>query len=252
MVCLLSALIHNFLIVKQKESNTEYSESYTVQYTEYQEKQWDKFKIYVPYVENLGNENLEMNINSALRKEAVTWLMNDDIFSKGYQSKKPLIKCQSKRILSIELPYRSVAGRFTSFVNQFITVDMQTGKKITYEELVKNEGKLIELLRDGKSVFSDGTIYDKNQEESDDYIRKSLQEMSVDDIKKLLNQCILPQESIELYDEGLGKPTVGTRTDFLVSEDAFTITYVEGTYHYYASIKLEKLEKEEIINTDYF
>lgn len=63
---------------------------------------------------------------------------------------------------------------------------------------------------------------------------------------------MLSQEGVSLYDEGLGKPTVGTRTDFLVSEDAFIITYVEGTYHYYVSIRLEKLEKEGVINMDYF
>ena len=178
--------------------------------------------------------------------------MDDNIFSKGYQSKKPLVKCQSNQILSIELSYRSVGGRFTSFVNQFITIDMQTGRKITYKELIKNERKLINLLRDGQTVFSDGTIYDNNQKESDDYIRKRMGKMSEDDIEDLLNQCMLSQENVSLYDEGLGKPTVGTRTDFFVSEDAFTITYVEGTYHYYASIGLEKLEKEGVINMDYF
>ena len=53
---------------------------------------------------------------------------------------------------------------------------MQTGRKITYSELIENEGKLIDLLRDGKSIFSDGTIYDNNQNESDLYIRKKMKE----------------------------------------------------------------------------
>lgn len=203
-------------------------------------------------MQNLGDENLEVNINSVLKKEAVTWLMNDDIFSKGHQSKKPIVRCHSNRILSIELSYESVDGKFTSFVEQYITVDMQTGKKITYKDLIKNEGKLIDLLRDGKSVSSDGTIFDLNQKESDDCIRKFFEEMSEDDIKDLLNECILSQESIALYDEGLGKPTVETRTDFFISEDAFTIAYVEWIHHYYASIELETLEKEEIINMEYF
>lgn len=250
--CLLLITVNNFMIKEKKKNSTEFPALYTVKYTEYKEEQWDKFKIYVPYVENLGDQDLEMTINDVLKKETVTWLMNDNIFSKGYQPKKPLVKCQSNKILSIELPYRSVGGRFTSFVNQFITIDMQNGRKITYKELIKNEGKLIDLLRDGQTVFSDGTIYDNNQKESDDYIRKRMEKMSEDDIEDLLNQCMLSQERVSLYDEGLEKPTVGTRTDFFVSEDAFTITYVEGTYHYYASIGLEKLEKEGVINMDYF
>lgn len=244
--------IVNFTTEQPMEISTEFPLLYTVEYTEYKEEQWDKFKIYVPYVKNLGNQDLEKTINSVLKKEAVTWLMNDNIFSKGHQSKKPLVKCQSNQILSIELPYRSVGGRRLTFVSQFITIDMQTGRKITYKELIKNEGKLIDLLRDGKSVSSDGTICDYNQKESDDYIKKRMKKMSEDDIKDLLNQCSLSQESISLYDEGLGKPTVETRTDFYVTEDAFTITYTEGIYHYDVSIGLEKLEKEGVINKVYF
>ena len=79
-------------------------------------------------------------------------------------------------------------------------------------------------MRDGQTVFSDGTIYDNNQKESDDYIRKRMGKMSEDDIEDLLNQCMLSQENVSLYDEGLGKPTVGTRTDFFVSEDAGEIS----------------------------
>lgn len=242
----------NFTAEKQKGNSTEFPLQYTVKYTEYKEEQWDKFKIYVPYVENFCDKDLEKTINSVLKEEAITWLMNDNIFSKGHQSQKPLVKCQSNQILSIELPYISVGGRFTTFINQFITIDMKTGRKITYKELIKNEGKLIDLLRDGRSVISDGTIYDYNQQGSDDYIRKRMKKMSTDEVKEILYQCTLSQESISLYDEGLGKPTVETRADFYVTEDALTITYVEGTYHYYASIGLGRLEKEGVINMVHF
>ena len=95
------------------------------------------------------------------------------------------------------------------------------GRKITYSELIENEGKLIDLLRDGKSIFSDGTIYDNNQNESDLYIRKKMKEMSKDDIKELLEQCKMSQEDILLYDEGKGKTTVETRADFYISEKCF-------------------------------
>jgi hypothetical protein len=45
--------------VQQGESSTETLLKYTVKYTEYKEEQWDKFRIYVPYVENVGNQDLE-------------------------------------------------------------------------------------------------------------------------------------------------------------------------------------------------
>ena len=214
-------VVNIFTTERKKEKNTEFPVIYNVEYMEYKEEQWDRFKIYVPYVENLGNQDLEKTINNVLKQEAVTWLMNDNIFSKGHKSMKPRVICQSKQILSIELPYRSVGGRFISFVNHYITIDMQTGRKITYSELIENEGKLIDLFRDGKSIFSDGTIYDNNQ-------------------------------NILLYDEGKGKTTVETHADFYISENAFSITYVEGTCRYYVSIGLEILKKEGVINMAYF
>ena len=205
-------VVNIFTTERKKEKNTEFPVIYNVEYM-------------VPYVENLGNQDLEKTINNVLKQEAVTWLMNDNIFSKGHKSMKPRVICQSKQILSIELPYRSVGGRFISFVNHYITIDMQTGRKITYSELIENEGKLIDLLRDGKSIFSDGTIYDNNQNESDLYIRKKMKEMST---------------------------TVETHADFYISENAFSITYVEGTCRYYVSIGLEILKKEGVINMAYF
>ena len=245
-------VVNIFTTERKNEKNTEFPVIYNVEYMEYKEEQWDRFKIYVPYVENLGNQDLEKTINNVLKQEAVTWLMNDNIFSKGHKSEKPRVICQSKQILSIELPYRSVGGRFISFVNHYITIDMQTGRKITYSELIENEGKLIDLLRDGKSIFSDGTIYDNNQNESDLYIRKKMKERSKDDIKELLEQCKMSQEDILLYDEGKGKTTVETHADFYISENAFSITYVEGTCRYYVSIGLEILKKEGVINMAYF
>ena len=218
-------VVNIFTTERKKEKNTEFPVIYNVE-----------------YVENLGNQDLEKTINNVLKQEAVTWLMNDNIFSKGHKSMKPRVICQSKQILSIELPYRSVGGRFISFVNHYITIDMQTGRKITYSELIENEGKLIDLLRDGKSIFS----------ESDLYIRKKMKEMSKDDIKELLEQCKMSQEDILLYDEGKGKTTVETHADFYISENAFSITYVEGTCRYYVSIGLEILKKEGVINMAYF
>ena len=40
--------------------------------------------------------------------------------------------------------------------------------------------------------------------------------------------------------------------DFYISENAFSITYVEGTCRYYVSIGLEILKKEGVINMAYF
>ena len=76
--------------------------------------------------------------------------------------------------------------------------------------------------------------------------------VSKDDIKELLEQCKMSQEDILLYDEGKGKTTVETHADFYISENAFSITYVEGTCRYYVSIGLEILKKEGVINMAYF
>lgn len=218
---------------------------YSVDYKEYKEAQWNEFKIFVPYVSNLGNQELEKRINEVLKKEAVTWLAQDDIFFNSHQPQEPHIWCQSEQILSIELSYENLDGKSTTFVSQFITIDMQEGKKLSFQQLIKDENKLISLLQDGKSICSFGTIYDKNQSESDSYIRKTMKDMSEDDVKNILAQCKLSQEEFALYDEGSGEPTVYNRSDFFISEDVMVIVYVEHGYTYYIALEMETLKSEE-------
>ena len=56
-------VVNIFTTERKKEKNTEFPVIYNVEYMEYKEEQWDRFKIYVPYVENLGNQDLEKTIN---------------------------------------------------------------------------------------------------------------------------------------------------------------------------------------------
>ena len=155
------------------------------------------------------------------------------------------------RILSIELPYRNDGGRFTSFVNHFINIDIVNGKKLSFKTLITNQEKLITLLRDGKTLCSYGPIYDLDQKESDSYLRKRMKEMSDGDLNRILKQCMLPQEDFALYDEGTGDVTVENRANFFVTEDALVIMFVESRYRYYVALKFERLEKEGIINNQY-
>ena len=236
---------------KQDEIGTESQELYSVNYNEYKEQQWKKFKIYVPYVYNLGNQDLQAAVNNVLKKEAVTWLLNGDIFIKNLRPYKPHIWHQTKELLSIELSYRHVGGRFPIFVCQYITVDIRNGKKLLFKELVKDENKLISLLRDGKTLSSLDTIYDFDNEESEACLRKMVQDMSENDVKNMLKQCTLSQEKVQLIEYKQGEPTVQNRADFYVTEDFLVITFVQSRYHYDIAIELEKLKNEGVVNEDY-
>lgn len=225
--------------------------SYKISYDEYKEEKWKNFKIFIPKVKGIGNQDLEAAINRELKKEAVTWLKNDIYFSNGHQPKKPKVWCQTNRILSIELPYET-DGRRISYVDHFINIDIVSGKKLSFKTLITNQEKLITLLRDGKTLCSYGPIYDLDQKESDSYLRKRMKEMSDGDLNRILEQCTLPQEDFALYDEGTGNAAVGNRANFLVTKDALVITFVEHGYRYYAALELERLKKEGIINNQYF
>ena len=236
---------------KQDEISTESQELYSVNYNEYKEQQWKKFKIYVPYVYNLGNQDLEAAINNVLKKEAVTWLLNEDVFAKNQRPYKPQIWCQTKELLSIELIYQHVGGRFFCTTNQYITVDIRNGKKLLFKELIKDENKLISLLQDGETLSSLDTICDLDKEESDACLRKMMQDMSENDVKNILKQCTLSQEKVQMKEYKQGEPTVSNRADFYLTEDFLIITFVQSLYHYDIAIELEKLINEGVVNEDY-
>lgn len=97
-VCIIIFFLSLFLFeyikregIRQKEVRTEKEILYSVSYSEYKEEEWGNFKIFIPKVQDIGNQDLEIAINRELKREAVTWLKDDITFLNGHQPNEPIV-----------------------------------------------------------------------------------------------------------------------------------------------------------------
>jgi len=114
------------------------------------------YKVSYAQVAGLKDRLLQEQINQILKQSITAWLTEDDSWMEGFQFE---VTCQTARYLSVcyTVPDQYWENVAVELAPSFgITIDMQAGKRVYLDALVKNTSELKKILSEG--VFDDDMI----------------------------------------------------------------------------------------------
>ena len=145
---------------------------------------WGDFVITFPWVEIPSDYQLAVKVNNTIVEATTSWITAIILYPREHLMQ---IMCHTDRFLSILEWYEFDIQSFTNQIFDYITVDMQTGERVFLDDLVIVNDEFIDLLKKGDIVRPTYNTmqYDGNVNN----LRQWLDEISLDDLKGLLDEC---------------------------------------------------------------
>ena len=198
-------------------------------------------KVLCPYIEfEGGNSSLEEKINDNLRQASTSWI-NKTFIKKNKNTYYPEVFCHTSRFLSVGQSYET-----DNFItNDYITIDLVTGRRIFLKDIITDEKKLAQVLHEGKIMTTSRNAFTLDQDEADAAVRQWLREAKLSKIEKILQQCSLEQKKFRLLTDKKNKkksslPFVHERPNFYLQNDGLVIE--EGEWHSQIILKFKDID----------
>ena len=200
-----------------------------------------KFKVLCPYIEfEEENSSLEEKINDNLRQASTSWV-NKRFIKESKNTYYLEVFCHTSRFLSVGQSYET-----DNFItNDYITIDLVTGRRIFLKDIITDEKKLAQVLHEGKIMTTSRNAFTLDQDEADAAVRQWLREAKLSKIEKILQQCSLEQKKFRLLTDKKNKkksslPFVHERPNFYLQNDGLVIE--KGEWHSQIILKFKDID----------
>lgn len=183
-------------------------------------------EICIPKIKFLdrSREKLENRINETIYSAATAWMdykfikMNTEQIETG-------ITCHNSKYISISLCYYLKANR-SKIINNYIVVDLTSGKRLFLKDFVDNEKQLISRMREGENIYADTNAFALEQEEANNQLKSLLMEEPENDLREMLNQCSMEEKTFPLiYEDDQTLPTLFEKSGFYIEGESIVIDY---------------------------
>jgi len=206
-------------------------DDYTIRIGSSSDDETDPYKVYfiLIYVSDMENEKkLEKRdkINETLIYAATSWFTVDEKMQ--YSEKNlPDILCHTDRYLSLKNKYGFKGGRW-SYVEDFITVDLQTGERVMLNDLVEINDVFVDLLRNGDIIIAGGFMGVDDPDHGTENLRKIFREKTFDEVLNILEQCSCNNlyYATNYSEEYAGDISYFNRHNFYVRPGKLVISYM--------------------------
>lgn len=207
----------------------------------------------IPQVEfeQFEEGTLEEKINMTLRKASTNWITEDMV--NRYTCYEPSVYLNTKNLLSICQPFGTKAERskFRYYINNYITMDMNSGEQIYLDDILDIE-KFCDFLLKGEKYCAPDHQFTLDQEDADNAVREYLTNLSREKLMDILQCCCREQKDFvnresrriyKYYTPGLEeKPGFRLENTQLVLE-------LDGEWHSRAIIEYKDLK--DILNENF-
>lgn len=204
----------------------------------------DKFIALVPYVEyeQLEESELEEKINATFRDASTNWI-TDEVVDVYENVLCPAVYCHTRNYLSVGQTYESRENKHSHYIEDYITVDMQTGNQMFLDDIMDVD-KLCSFLLEGQQYSASRFAFSLDQKDANEGIRAVIKEYSKDEMKNMLKQCSMEQKEFYnwVYEPQKGKyPSLQQRANFYLQNTQLVII-LEGELHPKVIIKYKDLD----------
>ena len=198
-------------------------------------------KVLRPYIEfEKGNSSLEEKINDNLWQASTSWI-NKTFMKESKNTYYLEVFCHTSRFLSVGQSYET-----DNFItNDYITIDLVTGRRIFLKDIITDEKKLAQVLHEGKIMTASRHAFSLDQDDADAAVRQWLREMKLSEIEKMLQQCSFEQKKFRLITDKKNKkksslPFAHERPNFYLQNDGLVIE--EGEWHSQIILKFKDID----------
>lgn len=161
-----------------------------------------------------------------MRQASTSWI-NKAFIKKSKNTYETKVFCHTSRFLSVGQTYET----YDFITNDYITIDLMTGKQIFLKDIIKDEKELARILNEGKIMTASRNAFTLDQNEADAALRQRLREMNQSQIEKMIQQCSLEQKQFPLCTdrEKSSLPFTHERPNFYLKSGGLVIE--EGVWH---------------------
>lgn len=204
----------------------------------------DKFIALVPYIEyeQLEESELEEKINATFRDASTNWI-TDEVVNAYENVLHPQVYCHTRNYLSIGQFYETKESGHSHYIEDYITVDMETGNQVFLDDILDVD-RLCSFLIEGQQYSASRYAFSLEQKDADEGIRAAIKGYSKDGLKKMLKQCSMKQKEFYNWvrESQQGKyPSLQQRANFYLQNSQLVIV-LEDEFHPKVIIKYKDLD----------
>lgn len=183
----------------QKNSNKDYvitfrnsSEFHNLKDSNLKKFEWsNEFSFPVIQLRNMPDEAVTEIANKNIQKAMTSWISGKIVEPSTVDLS---IYCHSEKYLSFVNSFKYVSRR-TDYINDYITIDMKTGKRVMLNDLIDvNEAFVKHIQEDNIVKASEYSV--ETLDTVEERLQEYLKEMEPSDLLKKLEECSLTQEQI--------------------------------------------------------
>lgn len=183
-------------------------------------------KIRIPHIKfsDENREELENRINETIYNAATDW-MDYKFIKMNTKQVETEITYHNNKYISISLSYYLKTDR-GKILNNYIVVDVTSGKRLFLKDFVSNENQLILKMKKGKEIYADTNAFALEEDEANNQLKNLLLEEPEEDLRQMLIQCSMEEKNFPIiYEIEQTLPTLFEKSGFYIEGDSIIIDY---------------------------